>query len=45
MAQILDASQSNLNGEVAQGEIKGCCIRLGNTCNTVLIFWELVRVS
>jgi hypothetical protein len=34
MEQILDASYSNLNGIVAQIEIKGCCIRLVNSCNT-----------
>jgi hypothetical protein len=37
MVQILDASQSNLNVVVAQIEIKGCCIRFLNSCNTMLI--------
>jgi hypothetical protein len=37
MAQILDASIFNLNGVIAQIEIRGCCIRLVNSSNTLLI--------
>jgi hypothetical protein len=41
----LDASQSNLMVLSSQFEIKSCCIRLVNSCNSVFIFGNWERFS